>query len=300
MISVHVPATSANVGSGFDTVGLALGMGNTVVMEEMDGCDIAPLDGVPVPAGEDNLVFSSARLLYNHCGRPFTGLRLRQTSPIPTTRGLGSSSACIVAGLIGANALLKNPCTREELLTIAAGLEGHSDNVAPAMLGGLVASCIEDGRVYSVKKELSPMVEFGLFVPDFELSTTKARAALPKTVPFASAVYNLSRAPLLQAALCEGRLDLLGVATGDALHQHCRLPLIPGGEKVFTLARQAGALAVFISGAGPAILAVVESHRDSFWQKAEEGLAAERAEGKAAGGFRLVRLKGDNTGARLI
>lgn len=300
MISVHVPATSANVGAGFDAVGLALGLGNTVVMEEMDGCDIAPLDGTPVPQGEDNLVYSSAKLLYSHCGKVFTGLRLRQTSPVPTTRGMGSSSACIVAGLIGANALMINPCTREELLTIAAGIEGHPDNVAPAMLGGLVASCLQDGQVYSVKKELSPVLEFAAFIPDYELSTQKARDALPQTVTLASAVHNLSRAPLLQAALCEGRLDLLEVATSDALHQQYRLPLMPGGKEVFALARGAGAPAVFISGAGPTVVAVVESSRTDFWQKAADALHQAAHENSPAARFSMQRLKGDNMGARLI
>lgn len=300
MITVHIPATSANVGAGFDSLGLALSLGNTVIMEEAEGCHIAAIDGHVVPTGPDNMVYSSAQLLYEHCGVPFKGLTLRQNSPIPMTRGLGSSSACIVAGLIGANALLKNPCSREDLLTIAAGIEGHPDNVAPALLGGLVASCIQDGKVYSVKKEISPILEFGVFVPDFELPTEKARAALPKEVPHKDAIYNLSRAALCQAALCEGRLDLLPVVTGDRLHQPYRLPLIPGGEEIFVLALEAGASAVCVSGAGPSILAVVEPRGEGFWTAAEEALLAAKYEGRPTGRFALMRLKPDNLGARLI
>jgi homoserine kinase len=279
---------------------LALSLGNTVIMEEAAGCHIAAIDGLAVPTGPDNLVYSSAKLLYGHCGAPFKGLTLRQNSPIPMTRGLGSSSACIVAGLIGANALLKNPCSREELLTIAAGIEGHPDNVAPALLGGLVASCIQDGRVYSVKKEISPMLEFGVFVPDFELATEKARAALPKQVVHKDAVYNLSRAALCQAALCEGRLDLLPVVTGDRLHQPYRLPLIPGGEDIFELALECGAAAVCISGAGPSILAVVEGRNEGFWPAAEKALLQAKVGGRPAGHFALMHQKADNMGARLI
>lgn len=300
MVTVHVPATSANVGAGFDTLGLALGFGNSVVMEEADGCHIAPLDGVPVPCGTENLVYESAALLYLECGKPFTGLTLRQTSPIPTTRGLGSSSACIVAGLMGANALLKNPCTREDLLSIAAGIEGHPDNVAPAILGGLVASCMQNGQVYSVKKELSPLLEFAAFVPDFELATSKARAALPQQVSHQDAVFNLQRATLCQAALCEGRLDLLPVACEDTLHQQYRLPLITGGEDVFHLARECGALAVFISGAGPTILAVVDSRNGAFWEQAQASLNQAAFQKEPMGHFSIMRLKGDNMGARLI
>lgn len=300
MVTVHIPATSANIGAGFDSLGLALSLGNTVAMQEADGCYITSADEYPVPAGPDNLVYHAARLLYRHCGVAFTGMEIRQTSPIPMARGLGSSSACIVAGLIGANALLKNPCAREDLLTIAAGLEGHPDNVAPALLGGLVASCIEDGRVYSVKKEISPTLAFGVFVPNFELLTEKARAALPKSVPHADAVYNLSRAALCQAALCEGRLDLLPVATEDRLHQPYRLPLIAGGTEVFALAKQAGALAVTVSGAGPSLLAIVEKSNTAFWEKAGQALQAAKQAGAPAGAFTLLQLKPDNAGARLI
>ncbi|MFV0414646.1 MAG: homoserine kinase [Oscillospiraceae bacterium] len=300
MITVHVPATSANVGAGFDSLGLALSLGNTVVMEEAEGCHIASIDQHKVPTGPENLVYHSARLLYEHCKKPFTGLTIRQNSPIPMARGLGSSSACIVAGLIGANALLKNPCTREDLLTIAAEIEGHPDNVAPALLGGLVASCIHEGRVYSVKKEISPMLEFGVFIPEFELLTQKARAALPKEVPHKDAVFNLSRAALCQAALCEGRLDLLPVATDDRLHQPYRLPLIPGGEEVFALAHKAGAAAVFISGAGSSILAVLEKSNTAFWKTAEEELLSAKMQGLPLGRFTLAKMQADNLGARLI
>ncbi|NLW78722.1 MAG: homoserine kinase [Ruminococcaceae bacterium] len=300
MITVQVPATSANVGAGFDTLGLALNLPNTVQMEEHDGVDIAPADGNAVPTGPENLVYQAAQHLYRECGRPFTGLRLRQQSPIPSARGLGSSSACVVAGLFGANALMRHPCTREDLLTIAAGMEGHPDNVAPAILGGLVASCIQDGRVYSVKKEISPMLEFAVFIPDFELRTDTARAILPKMVPHADAVYNLSRAVLCQAALCEGRLDLLPVVTGDRLHQASRMPHVPGGEEVFALAKAAGAAACYLSGAGPAIVAIVEERSTGLWPAARQALDEAKARGEDAGRFELIRLRADNQGARLV
>lgn len=296
MVTIHIPATSANIGAGFDSLGIALSLGNTVLMEEAEGCFIRTIDDAPVPVGEDNLVYSSAKLLYERCGKQFTGMSIQQSNPIPMARGLGSSSACIVAGLIGANALLKNPFTREDLLTIACEIEGHPDNVAPAILGGLVASCIQEGKVYSVKKEISPTLVFGVFVPNFELLTEKARAALPKTVLHADAVFNLSRAVLCQAALCEGRLDLLSVATQDRLHQTYRLPLIEGGEEVFALAKEAGALSVTISGAGPSILAVVEKNHPSFWGNAEKALQ-NNLKTKA---FHLLRLEADNLGARLV
>lgn len=296
MVTIHIPATSANIGAGFDSLGLALSLGNTVLMQEAQGCEISSVDETPVPKRESNLVYRSAKLLYEKCGKPFNGMQIQQSNPIPMARGLGSSSACIVAGLIGANALLKNPCTREDLLTIAAEIEGHPDNVAPAIMGGLVASCIQGGKVYSVKKEISPTLRFGVFVPSFELLTEKARKALPQTVPHKDAVFNLSRAVLCQAALCEGRLDLLAVATEDVLHQPYRLPLIEGGEEIFSLAKKAGALAVTISGAGPSILAIVEKSNVDFFAKAEKALQ----ESPVTKAFHLLQLEADNLGARLV
>ncbi len=299
-VTVRVPATSANIGAGFDTLGMALSMANTVEMQEADGCHITSADGMQLPAGPQNLVYRSAKAIYKQCGVPFSGLSIVQHSPIPLTRGLGSSSACIVAGMVGANALLKHPLSKADILSIAAKIEGHPDNVAPALLGGLVASCMQDGKVYSVKKEISPMLEFGVFIPDFHLSTEKARAALPSTVSRGDAVFNLSRAVLCQAALCEGRLDLLEAACDDALHQQYRLPLIPGGAEVFALARKAGALATFVSGAGPSVLAVVEKRNKSFWQNARKALQKAKDAQQDQGRFALVQLEADNEGVKIM
>ncbi len=300
MITVHVPATSANVGAGFDALGLALSLGNTVSMEEAEGCHIQAADGDTLFAGEDNMVYKAAKQLYELCGKPFSGLRMYQQSPIPLTRGLGSSSACIIAGLFGANVLLKYPYTRQQLLDVAAGMEGHPDNVAPALLGGLVAGCIEGERVHTVKKEISPTLCFAAFVPDFELPTKKARQALPGTIQHSDGVFNLSRAAVCQAAFCEGRLDLFPMATQDKLHQPYRMQFIPGGEEIFALARSAGALAWFISGAGPTILAVVEKRNEDFWSYTQAALNEAKKNELPHGRFAMMRLEADNEGARLV
>ena len=155
MITVSVPATSANIGAGFDSCGLALALYNRVQMEEWDGVCITSLDGTRVPAGPQNLVYRTAKGLYDECGAPLRGLRLAQENGVPMARGLGSSSACIAAGLVGANELLGRPFTRMQLLERAAALEGHPDNVAPAMLGGFVASALEGGCLYAVQKPVS-------------------------------------------------------------------------------------------------------------------------------------------------
>lgn len=297
---IYVPATSANVGPGFDSIGLALDFGNTVWMKEAQGCHISSVDDTPVPTGENNLVYRSAAHLYKVCAKTFKGLEIRQKSPIPMARGMGSSSACIVAGLVGANKLMGSPCSEQELLNIAAGIEGHPDNIAPALLGGFVASTMDDGTVYSVKKNISSDIVFAAFIPDFELSTKKARAVLPQKVSHKEAVYNISRAALCQEAMCNGRLDLLRVAVNDRLHQPYRLPLIPGGEEIFEIAQDCGAIGVFLSGAGPTILAVVSRRDGMFWQRAEDALVQARQDGKAAGKFELRRLLPDNQGARIL
>ena len=293
MIQVSVPATSANVGAGFDSLGLAVSMHNVFTFEECDGIQITSVDGTHVPAGSNNLVYRSARVVYDQLGIPLRGLRITQRNDIPMARGLGSSSACIVAGILGANALLGSPLTQRQMLTLATSIEGHPDNVAPAMLGGFVTSVYDEGQVYSVRKPIDEELAFAAFIPNFKLLTEKARAALPKTVDRADAVYNLSRAALATAAFCDGDYELLKVATKDALHQQYRLPLIPGGERIFELAWDLGAYAVYISGAGPTIMAVVHRDNSDFFGRAEE-LLAETPETLA---FSLRRMLADNTGA---
>ena len=292
-VKILVPATSANVGAGFDALGLALSLHNTVTMEEWDKLDIMASDGSLVPTGTSNLIYRSAKAVYEQLGKPIKGLRIRQENPIPMARGLGSSSACIVAGILGANALLGNPLTKRQMLTLATSIEGHPDNVAPAMLGGFVSSVFDEGQVFTARKEINEELAFAAFIPNFKLFPEKARAALPKTVDRRDAVYNLSRAALATAAFCDGDYELLRVATKDALHQQYRLPLIPGGERVFEIAWDLGAYAVYISGAGPTIMAVVHRDNCEFFEKAEEALL-EQPETMA---FSLRRMLADNTGA---
>ena len=293
MIKVRVPATSANVGAGFDALGLAVSLHNTITMEEWDGLDIQSTDGSLIPTGSSNLIYRSAKAVYDQLGRPMKGLRVRQENPIPMARGLGSSSACIVAGVMGANALLGNVLTRRQMLTLATSIEGHPDNVAPAILGGFVTSVFDEGQVYSVRKEIDPSLAFAAFIPNFRLLTEKARAALPDTITRQEAIYNLSRAALATAAFCDGGYGLLRVATRDALHQKYRLPLIPGGERVFEIANDLGAYAVYLSGAGPTIMAVVHRDDTEFFERAEQALM-EQPETMA---FSLRRMLADNIGA---
>lgn len=292
-IFVKVPATSANVGAGFDSLGLAVSMYNTVTFEESDRLEISSCDGTIVPTGQSNLVYRSVKAVFDQLDEKLPGLKITQTNAIPMARGLGSSSACIVAGILGANAMLGNRLTHRQMLTMATAIEGHPDNVAPAMLGGFVTSAYDEGQVYSVKKNISDDLAFAAFIPNFKLLTEKARAALPTQVSHKDAVYNLSRAALATAAFCEGNYALLGVATKDVLHQKYRLPLIEGGDDVFELAQDLGAQAVYISGAGPTIMAVVHKDDTEFFTRAEAALAAD----SPLHHFTVHRLLADNVGA---
>ena len=269
-IKVSVPATSANIGSGFDALGLAVTLYNTVTFEESEVLDISSADGTRIPRGESNLVYRSAKGLFEKVGKQIPPLKITQTNPIPMARGL---------------------------LTLATSIEGHPDNVAPALLGGLTSSVFEDGKVYSVKRNVDETLCFAAIVPDYKLLTEAARAALPKEVSHKDAVYNLSRAALVPAAFCEGRHDLLAIATEDKLHQPYRMPLMPGSKEVFDMARLCGAKAVYVSGAGSTVMAVAEkADAEKFYTKLEKGLELlEGLDGCEA--FTLLRLDADNTGA---
>ena len=292
-IFVKVPATSANVGAGFDSLGLAVSMYNTVTFEESDRLEISSCDGTIVPTGQSNLVYRSVKAVFDQLDEKLPGLKITQTNAIPMARGLGSSSACIVAGILGANAMLGNRLTHRQMLTMATAIEGHPDNVAPAMLGGFVTSVFDEGQVYSVKKNIDTSLVFAAFIPNFKLLTEKARAALPQNVSHKDAVYNLSRAALATAAFCDGDYELLGVATKDKLHQQYRLPLIPGGDEIFAMANDLGAYATYISGAGPTIMAVVNKEDELFFERAEAAMQ----EDEKMRAFALHRLLADNVGA---
>lgn len=269
MIEVKVPATSANMGSGYDSIGIALNLYNIIKMEESDCIDISDVSGADIPMDESNLIYQCAKKVYDICGKSLKGMKIIEQCDIPQTRGLGSSSACTVAGILGANALLGNPLDRESMIDLAANIEGHPDNSTPAILGGFCVALLEYGKVWSVRVPMNGKVEFITFIPDFELSTEKARAALPKTIAHHDAVFNLSRAALLAGSLTTGKLENLGVAVGDCLHQPYRFDLIPDGRELVHAAKAMGALGTFISGAGPSIIAVVDAHDKTYLSRAE-------------------------------
>ena len=264
MLDIRIPATSANLGAGFDALGLALTYYNYVKMDLCDRIDIASEDGADIPCDEKNLIYISAKDLFNVCGKKLEGLYLRQTNNIPMARGLGSSSACIIAGLVGANKLLGDPLTKDDLVDLAAQIEGHPDNTAPALLGGIVTAVFDGRKVHWVKQEVFTKLKFVAIIPDFELKTEEARACLPKEIPHRDAVYNLSRAALFSASLLTGKFENLRTAVHDKLHQPYRKELIPNCQEVFDIAYTHGAYGVYISGAGPTVMAIVDEENRFF------------------------------------
>ncbi|MGN0695972.1 MAG: homoserine kinase [Oscillospiraceae bacterium] len=295
MIKIQIPATSANLGAGFDALGLALSYYNYVNIEEYDGISISSLDGTDVPADESNMVYDTAKTLYQICGRPFKGLRIEQVNNIPMARGMGSSSACIIAGLVGANKLMGEPLTLDEMVDLSAQIEGHPDNTAPALLGGIVTAVFDGKKVHWVKQEVFTTLKFIVIVPDFELKTEKARQCLPKEIPFSDAVYNLSRAALFSASLLTGKYENLRTAVDDRLHQPYRIELIPHASDVFETAYSLGAYAAYISGAGPSIMTVVDAENTYFAGKLR--FALDRA---GLESWDVHELHIDNAGTRIV
>lgn len=295
MVIIRVPATSANLGPGFDVVGMALNLYNTVEMApEPSGATVVEVTG----EGADILLRSGSKLMVDAARRVFsaagarqTGLLIRQHNRIPLFRGMGSSAAAIVGGMAAANELLPEPLPVKKILQLATEMEGHPDNVAPALFGGFVASCAVDGEVHYACMESPAALKLVVAVPSFTLPTKKSRQALPRMVPLADAVFNIGQVALLVAALCRGDLTALSHAMNDRLHQPYRSALIPGLEKVFSAAQSAGALATVLSGAGPAVISLVSEN------EAAVGAAMHRAFAACGVRCRIILTSVGKTGA---
>ena len=290
MIKITTPATTANMGPGFDCVGMALQLYNTLLIEETDGgLYIESRSDQRIPLDERNLIYITIQDFYYEIGKTLPGLRMIQEDNIPLTRGLGSSAACIVSGLFAANELSGARLSREDLLQMASALEGHPDNVAPAILGGIVAGAMDNGKLFSCKLETPKLFElaFAVMIPCFPLPTEQARKVLPKSYTRDDVVFNASRTALLTAALTSGRFDLLRTAMKDVVHQPYRSKIIPGMDDIFYECIKQGAYGVFLSGAGPTLIAAVPG-------------------GEAAGfnpslpsGWKLCFIKPDENGAKM-
>ncbi len=255
---VRVPATMANLGPGFDSLGLAVSLW-LEVDAELAALDAFEYQGQGQVSGTNNLIHQGFRAAFIHAGLPAPAVRLHAKNPIPLARGLGSSSAALVAGAALAAAFIGEPFGKVEVLQVCARLEGHPDNVAPAVLGGFTASVMQADLPISISMPVPDDWRILVAVPRSELKTEHARAALPSSYSRQDMVFNLSRAALWVAGVATGRIDVLREACRDAMHQPYRAPLVPGMETAISEALEAGAIAAFLSGAGPSVSAIVNS-----------------------------------------
>lgn len=299
-VKVRVPGTSANCGPGFDCLGVACTIYNelelTLLEEERLDIEITGDGAENIPVDERNIVWRSIQKLLERAGkaREYKGAIIRMNNGVPLSRGLGSSATAIVGGLKAANECLGNPFTNRDLLQMATEIEGHPDNVAPAIFGGFTVSIVRNGKpeCFSLMPKLP--LKLVVTVPDFFLPTKAARAVLPAEVPMKDAVFNIGRAAMLTAALCKGNKSFLRSVFDDALHQPYRAKLIPGMYDVFKAARAAGALGASMSGAGPCLIAFTVENADAVGMAMRDAFAKNNVKSQ----YHVFDI--DGTGATLI
>lgn len=256
---LRIPATSANLGPGFDCIGMALDLYNYIDFEAVDSpgalsIEICGEGQHSLSKDETNLVYQAFSRVFAGRREPIPGIKFKLINNIPLARGLGSSSAAIIGGILAANFLLAEKLSIEEMLDIALEFEGHPDNIAPALLGGIVLCTANNQGFHYLKMNPPEGLFCTVLIPDYELSTKKARDILPGTVPLKDAVFNIGKMGLLINAINTGNLDLLKEAIDDKLHQPYRCSLIPGLNDLFILAKDSKVLGLAISGAGPSII----------------------------------------------
>lgn len=260
-VNVKVPATTANLGPGYDCLALSLDIWNEIefsisgstltIKIEGEGAELLPRDST-------NLIFKCMESIAKQTSTVLPqGLHIKCNNNIPVSSGLGSSAAAVIAGLLGAKALLGLPISDQDLLKLALAHEGHSDNVSACLLGGLVLSTLSDNVLCTKKISIKPLHAV-IALPDIKISTHHARSVIPGSIALKDGVFNLARIGLLVTSLQEGNYDCLKIAMQDRLHQPFRYGLIPGAEEAISAALDAGAFGAAISGAGPSVIAFVE------------------------------------------
>lgn len=271
MIKVKVPATSANMGPGFDCLGVALNIFNTIYVEETErGLEI---EGCPDEfKNEDNLIYLSMKKCFERVKYKEKGIKIKIEAEIPKSRGLGSSAACILGGILAANEISGGKLSKKEILELGAEIEGHPDNIAPALYGGMQVSIKEGGTIFNERIEMVKGIKFCAIIPDFSLSTREARGVLPEIVPYKDAAFNVGRASLLIAALSNGNFELLRAACMDRLHESYRGRLIRHYNEIISASSYLNPAGVFLSGAGPTIMNILSEENDEFANDMEDFL----------------------------
>lgn len=293
MVYVRVPATSANMGAGFDTLGIALNLYSRLEVEETDGgLEIITVKNAGnVQNDKSNLVYRAMDCIFRETGYTPRGIKIKQDSDIPMTRGLGSSSACIVGGMLAANVLSGRKLSYREIMNLAAIMEGHPDNAGPAMYGGFCVSLMEGNETYVKSIKLPERLSFAVMIPDFFVATKKSRGALPETVGLKDAAFNIARASMLQAALTSGDYDLLRLGVEDRLHQPYRKSYVDGFDEIFEHTYELGSKATYLSGSGPTIMAMLTDGTEKFKKGMESFFEANSHQ------WKCMLLECDNVGS---
>lgn len=288
--TIRVPATTANLGPGFDSMGMALQIYNEIEVEQIPhGIEILGFESVPL---EENLVYTAMEKVLNQCEKKIEGIRIRgKKFDIPMSRGLGSSAASIVAGILIADHYMGHILGLDEIINLGTKMEGHPDNVVPAVLGGLTISIMDKENVIYSRIKIPEKLQFAVMVPEFKLSTHGARSVLPTVYEKKDCIFNISRAALLVAAMQNEELEKLRLATEDKVHQPYRASLIPNIYDIFQQAKDLGSKAEVISGSGSTLLAMVERDNEDFKEKMVSYLNT------LPGGWRIHILEADENGA---
>jgi len=262
VLEISVKATTANLGPGFDCLGLALDIENKVrfIESDMDFFD------------KNNMIYQAAKRIFDLSGKTMPPIKIEQEINIPICRGLGSSAACIAAGCMAGNILSGAKMSLDELIEIGTEIEGHPDNIVPAFLGGFTVSIREGKKVVYFRKEAHKGFKYAVMYPEYTLPTVEARKVLPKEISLADGVFNISRASLFTAAMITGDGELLKYACKDKLHQPYRKNLVPGFDEIIDKTQSLDALASFLSGAGPTIIAILPMDEKDFEADMEEHL----------------------------
>lgn len=261
MIRIKVPASTANLGPGFDTLGLAFNLYHQITIEKnLSGIsEVLWADGDFQIDDEHNYVLRGIQAAFSyHQTKPVAYNLVMENCKIPASRGLGSSAAAFVSGVVAGLYLLDLPLDKECVIKIASDLEGHPDNVAPSVLGGMTAACMVDDLVIHQPIALHRPIQFIALIPDFQMSTAKARAAMPQQYSKEEAVFNLSRLSILLTAFQNGNYELLKYGTQDVLHQPYRLPLMPNSNLLSALSAHSMAFGGFVSGAGSTYMLICD------------------------------------------
>jgi len=303
MIKIRVPATTANLGPGFDCLGLALKLYLNLEIEEIGEGLVIEYQGEGsekflAKKKEDTLIWKSINLVLKRANKDIhkKGIKIKILNEIPVTRGLGSSASATIGGIVGAARLYNINLTNQEILELALSLEGHMDNIVPALIGGLTLAYKTGQEEIKWAKIKTPLdLRVVAAIPDFTLSTGKMRGALPQKIALPEAVFNLSRSALLVNALQNSDWEVLAEAMEDRLHQPYRIPFIPGIEDMFSQIKKTGLAGVALSGSGPSVVSLTKMGSEEIISKIMKDAFL-----KAGVACRVLVLEADLEGTKLI